>query len=364
MESFFFIPAIRVQTKPFIRDSLDLKRFMSIVILALLPSFFFGIYNVGLQSLIASGEPAGFIPAIVAGLWIVMPIVIVSYAAGLFWEILFASIRRHPISEGFLVTGLLFPLTLPPTIPLWQAAVGISFGVVVGKEIFGGTGRNIFNPALTARAFIFFAYPAQMSGDAVWVAVRNSSGPVLDAVTGATPLAITALAPTFETIEAMLQASGYTLSTMFTGLYPGSIGDTSTLCCLMGAVLLVVMGVASYRIMLGGVIGVLLTGFLMNLLAGPDSMPWLAVNPVYHLVAGGFAFGIAYMATDPVTAPGLEGARWIYGFLIGALTVLIRVLNPAFPEGVMLSILFMNIFSSLLDYIGIRMRFAKRVPNV
>lgn len=364
MESFFFIPAIRARTQPFVRDSLDLKRFMSIVILALMPPFFFGIYNVGLQSLAASGGPAGFIPALAAGLWIVMPIVIVSYAAGFFWEILFASIRRHPISEGFLVTGLLFPLTLPPTIPLWQVAVGISFGVVIGKEIFGGTGRNIFNPALTARAFLFFAYPAQMSGDAVWVAVRDSSGPVIDAVTGATPLAITALAPTFETIEAMLHASGYTLSVMFTGLYPGSIGDTSALCCLMGAALLVVMGVASYRIMLGGVIGMLLTGLLMNFLAGPDSMPWLAVNPIYHLVAGGFAFGITYMATDPVTAPGLEGARWIYGFLIGALTVLIRVLNPAFPEGVMLSILFMNIFSSLLDYIGIRMRFAKRVPNV
>lgn len=363
-ESFFFIPAIRSRTRPFLRDSLDLKRFMSIVILALMPPFLFGIYNVGLQSLTASGEPAGFIPAVALGLWIVMPIVIVSYAAGFFWEILFASIRRHPISEGFLVTGLLFPLTLPPTIPLWQVAVGISFGVVIGKEIFGGTGRNIFNPALTARAFIFFAYPAQMSGDAVWVAVRDSSGPVIDAVTEATPLAITALAPTFDTIESMLTASGYSLSVMFTGLYPGSVGSTSALCCLFGAVLLVAMGVASYRIIVGGIIGLLLTGLLMNLLAGPESMPWLAVNPVYHLAAGGFAFGIAYMATDPVTAPGLDGARWIYGFLIGVLTVLIRVLNPAFPEGVMLSILFMNIFSSLLDYIGIRMHFAKRVPNV
>ncbi|RJP38810.1 MAG: NADH:ubiquinone reductase (Na(+)-transporting) subunit B [Desulfobacteraceae bacterium] len=364
-ESFLFIPAIRSQKQPFIRDSLDLKRFMSIVILALMPPFLFGIYNVGLQSLAASGgEPAGFIPAVTLGLWIVMPIVMVSYAVGLFWEILFASIRRHPISEGFLVTGLLFPLTLPPTIPLWQVAVGISFGVVIGKEIFGGTGRNIFNPALTARAFIFFAYPAQMSGDAVWVAVRDTSGTVIDAVTGATPLAITALAPTFDTIESMLHASGYTLSVMFTGLYPGSVGSTSALCCLLGAVMLVAMGVASYRIMLGGIMGVLLTGLLMNLLAGPDSMPWLAVNPIYHLVAGGFAFGITYMATDPVTAPGLDGSRWIYGFLIGALTVMIRVLNPAFPEGVMLSILFMNIFASLLDYIGIRMRFAKRVPNV
>jgi Na+-transporting NADH:ubiquinone oxidoreductase subunit B len=363
-ESFFFIPAIRAQKQPFVRDSLDLKRFMSIVILALMPPFLFGIYNVGLQSLAASGQPAAFIPAVTLGLWIVMPIVIVSYAVGLFWEILFAGIRRHPISEGFLVTGLLFPLTLPPTIPLWQVAVGISFGVVIGKEIFGGTGRNIFNPALTARAFIFFAYPAQMSGDAVWVAVRDSSETVIDAVTGATPLAITALAPTFENIESMLHASGYTLSVMFTGLYPGSVGSTSALCCLLGAVMLVAMGVASYRIMLGGVMGVLLTGLLMNFLAGPNSMPWLAVNPIYHLVAGGFAFGITYMATDPVTAPGLDGSRWIYGFLIGALTVLIRVLNPAFPEGVMLAILFMNIFASLLDYIGIRMRFAKRVPNV
>jgi Na+-transporting NADH:ubiquinone oxidoreductase subunit B len=362
--SFFFIPAIPARTRPFFRDSLDLKRFMSIVILALMPPFLFGVYNVGLQSLAASGEPAGFISAVSRGLRYVLPIVGVSYAVGFFWEILFACIRRHPISEGLLVTGLLFSMTLPPTIPLWQVAVGISFGVVIGKEIFGGTGRNIFNPALTARAFIFFAYPAQMSGDAVWVAAQNSAGAFVDAVTGPTPLAITALAPGFDTIESMLHASGYSLSVMFTGLYPGSIGSTSALCCLIGAVFLLATGVASYRIMLGGVAGILAAGLLMNALAGPNSMPWMSINPIYHLVAGGFALGIVYMATDPVTAPGLDGPRWIYGFFIGVLTVLIRVLNPAFPEGVMLAILFMNIFASLLDYIGIRMRFAKREPNV
>jgi Na+-transporting NADH:ubiquinone oxidoreductase subunit B len=362
--SFFFIPAIRTRTRPFFRDSLDLKRYMSIVILALMPPFLFGVYNVGFQSLAASGEPAGFISAVSLGLRYVMPIVAVSYAVGFFWEILFACIRRHPISEGLLVTGLLFSMTLPPTIPLWQVAVGISFGVVIGKEIFGGTGRNIFNPALTARAFIFFAYPAQMSGDDVWVAVQNSVGASVDAVTGPTPLAITALAPAFDTIESMLHASGYSLWVMFTGLYPGSIGSTSALCCLIGAVLLLATGVASYRIMLGGVAGILAAGLLMNTLAGPNSMPWMSINPIYHLVAGGFALGVVYMATDPVTAPGLDVPRWIYGFFIGVLTVLIRVLNPAFPEGVMLAILFMNIFASLLDYIGIRMRFAKRVPNV
>ncbi|MCU0598809.1 MAG: NADH:ubiquinone reductase (Na(+)-transporting) subunit B, partial [Desulfobacterales bacterium] len=285
------------------------------------------------------------------------------YGAGFFWEILFASIRKHPISEGFLVTGLLFPLTLPPTIPLWQAAVGISFGVVIGKEVFGGTGRNIFNPALTGRAFIFFAYPSRMSGD-VWVASALAPAQGIDAVTYPTPLAITAIVPPHDTIEATLHASGYSLSKLFWGLYPGTVAGTSILYCSIGAFVLIVTGIASYRIMAGGLIGLLFTGFVLNFLSTPESMPWFRINPVYHLMVGGFAFGLVYMATDPVSAPGIEWAKWIYGFFIGVLTVLIRVVNPAYPEGVMMAILFMNLFAPLLDFIGVRLHLLKRIPNV
>jgi len=363
-ETFFFIPGIVTQKRPLVRDNLDLKRFMSFVILALLPPFFYGIYNAGQQACLSAGLSASFPYVFMQGLLIVMPLVVVSYGVGFFWELLFASVRKHHISEGFLVTGLLFPLVLPPDIPLWQAAIGISFGVVIGKEIFGGTGRNIFNPALTARAFLFFAYPTKMSGDAVWVASVRFAEKAVDTVTGATPLACTTLGPSGEAIEMTLEKAGYTLQTLFIGGYPGSIGATSALCCLVGAVLLIVVGVASYRIMVGGVIGVLATGFLLNMIAGAESQPFLSINPVYHLVMGGFAFGIVYMATDPVSAPGMENVKWIYGFAIGALTVLIRVFNPAYPEGVMMAILFMNLFSPLLDHIAIGLKIKQRIPNV
>lgn len=364
VETVFFQPAIATGSRPFVRDSLDLKRFMSFVLVALIPPLLFGIYNTGYQAHQAAGLSTDLFSVVLSGLEIVLPIIIVSYGVGLFWETLFAAVRKHPISEGFLVTGLLFPLTLPPTIPLWQVAAGISFGVVIGKEIFGGTGRNLFNPALTARAFVFFAYPAQLSGDTVWVAVKEGAGKAVDAVTGATPLAMTELAEPFADMGEMLAARGFTFTRLFLGNYPGSIGATSALCCLLGAVLLVVLGIASYRIMLGGVIGLLATGWLLNLFASPDTLPWFAVNPFYHLVAGGFAFGIAYMATDPVSGPGTNRAKWVYGFLIGVLTVLIRVVNPAFPEGVMLAILFMNMFSPLLEYTEIRAHIKKRIPNV
>ena len=314
---------------------------MSIVLLALVPPLFFGIYNTGYQSVAASGGELRFFDIITSGLFTVMPLIIVSYVAGFFWEILFSVIRRHPISEGFLVTGLLYPMTLPPTMPLWQVAVGISFGVVIGKEVFGGTGRNIFNPALTARAFVFFAYPAQMSGDAVWVAVRDAG---TAAVTGATPLAMTTLAGSFNSLEAMLQDAGFTLTRLFVGNYPGSVGATSALCCLIGALLLIITGVASYRVMIGGIVGLLATSFLIGIFSSAPLNPWANVNPLYHLAAGGFMFGIVYMATDPVSGPGTTISKWVYGFLIGMLTVLIRVFNPAFPEGVMMAILFMNLF--------------------
>jgi Na+-transporting NADH:ubiquinone oxidoreductase subunit B len=363
-ETFFFIPAIPTVKDAHVRDNLDLKRFMSIVVLALMPPLFFGIYNAGYQSNLSSGLSLAFSTVFFKGLFIVLPIILVSYAVGFFWEILFAVVRKHNISEGLLVTGLLFPLTLPPTIPLWQVALGISFGVVIGKEIFGGTGRNILNPALTARAFLFFAYPGKMSGDTVWVVMSGAGKKVVDAFSGATPLAISTLAESSEKIETILLKGDYTFAKLFLGNYPGSIGATSALLCLIGAAMLILMGIASCRIIFGGVLGVLFAGFLLNFLATDSSMAWLSLNPFYHLVMGGFAFGITYMATDPVSSPGMNKAKWIYGFAIGVLTVLIRVFNPAYAEGIMLAILFMNLFAPLLDHIEIKLRLKKRIQNV
>lgn len=306
-----------------------------------------------------------FINAVGIGAWTVLPIVIVSYGVGFFWEILFAVIRKHAISEGFLVTGLLFPMTLPPTIPLWQVAVGISFGVVIGKEVFGGTGRNILNPALTARAFVFFAYPAQMSGDTVWRAVADSGTAGVDAISGATPLAAMLATPAADGGPAgALTAAGYSLSDMFLGSIPGCVGETSALLCFLGGIFLMVTGIASYRTIIGGITGLLVTAGLMNLLAGSDSTAGMLINPLHHLAAGGFALGIVFMATDPVSSPGMNQARWVYGLAIGSLTVLIRVFNPAYPEGVMLSILFMNLFSPLLDQFALKAAMKKRIPNV
>lgn len=364
VETVCFTPAIGTATNNHVRDNLDLKRFMSLVLVALIPPFFFGIYNTGYQAHAAVGRTLEIIPVFITGLNIVMPILVVSYAVGLFWETLFARIRKHQISEGFLVTGLLFPLSLPPTIPLWQVAVGISFGVVIGKEIFGGTGRNFLNPALTGRAFLFFAYPAHMSGDAVWRVVEKADANMVDMVSGATPLAVAGLAKANESVTALLNEAGYTMETLLLGTHPGSIGETSALMCLIGAVGLMIVGVASYRIIIGGVLGVLATGYFLNLFAGPTSSALLGINPFYHLILGSSAFGITYMATDPVSAPGMNHSRWIYGFMIGLFTVLIRVFNPAYPEGVMLAILFMNLFSPLLDYFVIKFRLGKRVANV
>ncbi|WP_024335680.1 NADH:ubiquinone reductase (Na(+)-transporting) subunit B [Desulfotignum balticum] len=355
-KTFFFLPSPKTRIGPFIRDHLDLKRYMSVVLLSLMPVLFFGMYNTGFQSGLARGESLDFWSAFLSGAWVVMPIVIVSYAVGFFWEILFAAIRRHPISEGFLVTGMLFPLTLPPTIPLWQAALGISFGVVIGKEIFGGTGRNILNPALTARAFVFFSYPVTMSGN-VWVAGANA----VDGITGATALAVTADGGT--SLTAALADQGFTLPHLFFGLVPGSIGETSALCCLIGAAILTLTRIANYRIILGGMAGLILTALLTWLLPGTYGT-WADAGPLYHLCAGGFLFGITFMATDPVSAPGTNPGRWIFGFLIGFLTVILRVANPAFAEGVMLAILFMNVFAPLLDHLVMKHRISKRIPNV
>lgn len=366
-ETLFFIPGHTTQKAPHVRDSLDLKRLMSTVIVALLPPLLFGIYNTGYQSNLASGLPITFIAVFLKGLSIVLPVIVVSYGVGFCWEVLFASLRKHHISEGFLVTGLLFPLTLPPTIPLWQVAVGISFGIVFGKEIFGGTGRNFLNPALTGRAFLFFAYPINMTGEKVWTAVSGVQASAVDAFSGATPLAVAAVEGAFDMVQTSLAKAGFTFAQLFYGSYPGSIGGTSALMCLLGALILIATGIASYRIMLGGVLGVLAAaapGYLVSLVSGSSSVPMLALHPLYHLVMGGFAFGMVYMATDPVSSPGMNTSKWIYGFLIGVLTVLIRVFNPAFPEGIMLAILFMNLFAPLLDHYEIKAQLSKRVPNV
>ncbi|MBW2193643.1 MAG: NADH:ubiquinone reductase (Na(+)-transporting) subunit B, partial [Deltaproteobacteria bacterium] len=363
----FFIPGNVARQDPHVRDSLDLKRLMSFVLLALIPPLGFGIYNTGYQSCLASGLPAGALAAFLKVLWIVLPIIMVSYVVGLFWEVLFASMRKHPVSEGFLVTGLLFPLTLPPTIPLWQVAIGISFGVVIGKEIFGGTGRNFLNPALTGRAFLFFAYPGNMTGERVWAVVDSAKSMTVDAVSGATPLVVSAVGGAADLVGSSLAKAGYTFPKLLVGTYPGSIGGTSALMCLVGASVLLLTGIASYRIVFGGVLGVLCAaypGYLLSHFSGSTSIPMLSLHPIYHLAMGGFAFGIAYMATDPVTAPGMNTSKWIYGFAIGILTVLIRIFNPAFPEGIMLAILFMNLFSPLLDHYEIQTRLKKRVPNV
>lgn len=364
MERVFFGTGQVTVQAPHARDSLTVQRYMMLVIVMLLPCLFFGMYNVGLQSFKAAGQPLDFWPMMVFGAKIVLPLVIISYLFGFGWEIVFSAIRKHPISEGVFVTAMLFPLTLPPTTPWWQAALGISFGVVLGKEVFGGTGRNFLNPALTGRAFLYFAYPIQMSGDAVWTAVYNHGSQAVDAVTAATPLALATTAPASQTVEQTLTAAGYDFSTLFLGFYPDSIGASSALLCLIGAVVLMIIGVASYRIILGDIIGVLALGYVLNLFAGEGSAPYLDMNPFYHLIIGGTAFGIAFMTTDPVSAPDTHAARWIYGFFIGALTVLIRVFNPAFPEGIMLAILFMNVFAPVLDHLVIRLKIRKRIPNI
>ena len=355
-KTFFFLPSPKISIFPFVRDCLDVKRYMSFVILALLPCLFFGMYNTGYQAGLAIGESYTFMQSFLLGARYVVPIIIVTYAVGFFWETLFASIRGHQISEGLLVSGLLFPLILPANIPLWQVALGISFGIVIGKEIFGGTGRNLLNPALTGRAFLFFSYPASTSGD-IWVV--NAS--VADGISGATALSV--MSTDGQTISAALSDSGFTLTNLFLGLVPGSVGETSALLCLLGAVFLMITRIANYRIIIGGIIGLVVTAVFFSLLPGGGNS-WADAGPLYHLCAGGFLFGITFMATDPVSAPGTDPARWVYGFLIGFLTVTIRVANPAFMEGIMLAILFMNIIAPLLDHIVLKRTASKRIPNV
>lgn len=338
----FYTPGYVSQRPSHVRDSLDLKRTMIFVYLATFPAIIVGSYNVGLQ---ANGFDAGLWTNFWNGfLFSFLPLYITVFAVGIAWEILFASVRGHEVNEGFFVTSVLFTLIMPPDIPLWQAALGISFGVVIAKEVFGGTGRNFINPALAGRAFLYFAYPAQISGDKVWV---------LDGVTRATPLGIV---PN-EGMNAMMQETSWIDA--FLGFIPGAIGETSTLAILIGGAFLVFTGIASWRIILGVLFGMIATSLLFMAI-GSETNLMMQMGPHWHFVLGGFAFGMIFMATDPVTAAVTDKGRWIFGLLIGVMTVLIRVVNPAFPEGIMLAILFANMFAPLIDYFVVKANVKRR----
>lgn len=348
--TFLFVPKHTSKTGTHIHDYIDLKRTMSIVVLALIPSLLFGMYNVGLQHFIAIGEAAstGFFDMFLYGLLKVLPVVIVSYGVGLGIEFAFAQMRGHEINEGFLVSGMLIPLIMPIETPLWMVAVATAFAVIFGKEVFGGTGMNIWNPALVARAFLFFAYPAQMSGNAVWVALGKGDVPI-DGFTGATPMA-----------DAAAGNATFSVADAFFGFIPGSIGETSTLAILIGAVILIVTGIGNWKIMLSTVAGGVVMGILLNIFA---VNPYMELPFWEHLVLGGFAFGAVFMATDPVSAAQTDKGKWIYGFLIGILAILIRVVNPAYPEGMMLAILLMNTFAPLIDHYVVQGHIKRRLKR-
>ena len=351
LDTFLYTPDTVTKNGPHIRDSVDLKRSMIFVVIAMLPAILFGIFNVGYQE-----DPTrSILDNFISGLIVVGPIIIISYSVGGMCEVIFAIIRKHEVNEGFLVTGMLIPLVMPPTIPLWMVAVATAFGVIIGKEIFGGTGFNIFNPALVARAFVFFAYPAQISGDLVWKVSK------IDGLSTATPLLT---ASSKQGTEALDLLNGvYSWSDMFFGFIPGSIGETSTLACILGAVFLLFTRIANWRVMIGVVIGMILTSLLAMQIAPYSDNPMLSLPPVYHFVMGGFAFGLVFMATEPVTAAHTNKGRWIYGLLIGFMVVIIRAINPAYPEGMMLAILFANAFAPLIDYFVLQNNIKNRVSR-
>ena len=369
-ETFLFTPGRVTRGASHVRDGLDLKRMMMTVVIALLPCVFMAMYNTGYQAhlAIAGGalpldtwqtgvmdalgyafDPSDVTASIVHGALYYLPVLLVTFLVGGNCEALFAMVRKHEINEGFLVTGMLFPLILPPTIPLWQVALGIAFGVIIGKEIFGGTGMNILNPALTSRAFLFFAYPGQISGDAVWIAAQTNA----DGYSGATWLSEAAVAG-----PAALTA-GVSWWDAFLGLAPGSMGETSTAACLFGAAVLILSGIGSWRIMASIVVGSFLTVALLNGI-GSETNLLFNVPFTWHVVLGGWAFGAVFMATDPVSAAHSNTGKYIYGLLIGVLAILIRVVNPAYPEGMMLAILFMNLFSALIDYFVVQANIKRR----
>ena len=372
MDTFLYKPASVTRTTAHVRDGIDLKRMMITVWLCTFPAMFFGMWNVGYQAnsvfaanpeLLAAqdgwrfaiiGMLAGFDPTsiwdnIIHGAAWFVPIYVVTFVVGGFWEVLFASVRRHEVNEGFFVTSVLFALILPPSIPLWQVALGISFGVVIGKEIFGGTGKNFLNPALTGRAFLFFAYPAQISGDAVWTAVDGFSGATALSMTGA------------GGVDALI-TGGLSWMDAFIGTMQGSIGETSTLAIFIGGAVLLLTKIASWRIVAGVMIGMIALSSLFNVI-GSDSNPMFSMPWYWHMVTGGFAFGLIFMATDPVSASMTNLGKWIFGGLIGVMVVLIRVVNPAFPEGMMLAILFANLCAPLIDHFIIQANIKRRLAR-
>lgn len=354
-ETFLFVPDTVTTRGSHIRDAIDMKRTMSVVVFALLPCLLFGMWNAGYQHFLSLGQEVSFWPTFFLGFLKVLPIVIVSYVVGLGIEFAFAQSRGHEVNEGFLVSGMLIPLVMPIDVPLWMVALGTAFAVIIGKEIFGGTGMNIWNPALLARAFVFFSYPSQISGDKVWVAGLSHGQGIVDGFSGATPLAKAAAAT--SDVVAQLPSS----LEMFLGTIPGSIGETSKLAILIGAAILLFTGVGSWRIMLSGVLGTLFMGYLCNIFAGEHA--YLAMPAHYHLLMGGLAFGLVFMATDPVSASQTNTAKWIYGFLIGVMVVVIRLFNPAYPEGAMLVILLMNTFAPLIDYYVVAANIRRRMKR-
>ncbi|MCG5051989.1 MAG: NADH:ubiquinone reductase (Na(+)-transporting) subunit B [Myxococcales bacterium] len=374
-DTFLYTPGQVTRTGSHVRDGMDLKRMMVTVVVALIPAILMAMYNTGYQAHLAISQGAlplddwqtglyqalglGFDPSsvvanVVHGALYFLPVLLVTFLVGGHVEVLGAVLRKHDINEGFLVTGMLFPLTLPPTIPLWQVALGITFGVVFGKEVFGGTGMNFLNPALTARAFLFFAYPGQISGDNVWIAA-NTAAAQSDAVSGATWLSRAAV----EGNEALAHASWFDA---FVGLVPGSMGETSTLACLLGAALLIITRVGSWRTMLGVAVGTYIMASLLNLV-GSQTNPFMNVRPEWHFVLGGWAFGAVFMATDPVSSAFTDRGKLVYGFFIGVLVVLVRVVNPAYPEGMMLAILFMNMFAPLIDHFVVNANVKRRIAR-
>jgi Na+-transporting NADH:ubiquinone oxidoreductase subunit B len=345
LDTFLFVPNHTTQKGAHIRDAVDLKRTMIIVVLALIPALIFGMWNAGYQHYIQLGENPAVFEAILHGAYKIVPMIVVSYGVGLGLEFAFAIMRGHEVNEGYLVTGLLIPMIMPIDIPLWMVALSVIFAVLIGKEAFGGTGMNILNPALTARAFAFFAYPTYMSGNKIWVSEASN----VDSISG-------------ETILGSLAANkeiSYNTAEMFTGIIPGSISETSTLCIAVGALILILTKVGSWRIILSGIIGAAVMGLIFNALNiegnGLTNFPWYQ-----HIIVGGFAFGIVFMATDPVSGAQTTRGKWIYGFLIGLFGIMIRVFNPAYPEGIMLSILLLNVFAPTIDHYVIQGNVKKR----
>ncbi len=355
VETLFFVPNKTTRSGAHIRDAMDMKRTMITVVLAMVPALLFGMWNVGRFHFMSTGEwvDKTFWDVFLFGFLRVLPIIIVSYVTGLTIEIIFAQIRRHEVPEGFFVTGMLIPLIMPVDVPLWMVAVATAFAVVIGVEVFGGAGMNILNPALTARAFLFFAYPSKMSGATIWIAGLGKGEGVVDGFSGETIMGYAA--------SNRLSEMPYSVKDMFFGTIPGSIGETSTLAILIGAFILILTGIGSWKIMASMFGGGLLMGLILNLFAVND---YMALPAYQHLLIGGFAFGAVFMATDPVSAAQTERGKWIYGLLAGLLAILIRVLNPAYPEGVMLAILLMNVFAPLIDHFVVEGNIKRRMKRL